>query len=203
MEFDNSFQVPVPASEAWALLTDIERIAPCMPGAELTEVVDEDTYKGKVGVRLGPVALTFEGQARFEERDEANHSARVKAQGSDARGRGGANALVIFNLQPDEEGGTTVRIHTDLQLSGSVAQYGRGVGMITDLSTQLIGQFADCLRDQLAERPAASDADTGAAAPAAAAPIPALGLGLRVLWRALVRWIKRLGGGGSGAAGVS
>ena len=199
MEFDNSFQVPVPVADAWALLTDIERIAPCMPGAELTEVIDENAYKGKIGVRLGPVALTFEGQARFEERDDTNYAARVKAQGSDPKGRGGANAEVTFNLVAADGAGTTVQIHTNLQLSGSVAQYGRGVGMITDLSAQLIGQFADCLQKQLAEQPAGCGADASAAAgqtgaPAAAQPVPVLGLGLRLVWNAFVRWIKRLGG---------
>jgi len=92
VEFDNSFEVPLPPAEAWPVLMDIKRIAPCMPGAELTEVVDDKTYKGKIGVRLGPVALTFAGTVRFEEIDNANHRARVKAQGTDAKGRGGANA---------------------------------------------------------------------------------------------------------------
>ena len=86
MEFDNSFEVPLPPAQAWPVLMDIRRIAPCMPGAELTEVVDDKTYKGKIGVRLGPVALTFAGTVMFQEIDNANHSARVKAQGTDALG---------------------------------------------------------------------------------------------------------------------
>src|SRR5262244_1265019 len=92
MEFDNSFEVPLPPDKAWKLLLDIERIAPCMPGAELTEVVGQDSYKGKINVRLGPVALTFAGIVRFEAIDNAAHTARVAAQGTDAKGRGGANA---------------------------------------------------------------------------------------------------------------
>ena len=153
MEFENSFNVGVPVDEAWAILTDVERIAPCMPGAELTEVIDENSFKGKVSVRLGPVALTFAGDARFEDRDDEGHSARVKAQGRDSKGRGGANANVDFRLIPAEDGSTRVEIRTDLQLSGSVAQYGRGVGMIKDVATQLIDRFADALHEQIvAER---------------------------------------------------
>ena len=92
MEFDNSFDVPLPPAQAWALLMDIPRIAPCMPGAELTEIVDPQNYKGKISVRLGPVALTFAGRVEFDQIDAASRTARVKAQGSDAKGRGGANA---------------------------------------------------------------------------------------------------------------
>src|SRR5437016_1350452 len=131
----------LPPAQAWPLLMDIKRIAPCMPGAELTEVVDDKTYKGKIGVRLGPVALTFAGTVTFEEINNANHSARVKAQGTDAKGRGGANATASFRLEPVARG-SKVLVHTDLALSGSVAQYGRGVGMIQATAAQLINQFA-------------------------------------------------------------
>src|SRR5215813_8009808 len=144
---------------------DIKRIAPCMPGAELTEVVDDKTDKGRIGVRLGPVALTFAGTVTFEEIDNANHSARVKAQGTDAKGRGGANATASFRVEP-AAGGAKVLVHTDLALSGSVAQYGRGVGMIQATAAQIINQFAGNLKAQLAATPAA-------AAPEASAPLPA------------------------------
>ena len=100
MEFDNSFEVPLPPAEAWKVLLDIKRIAPCMPGAELTEVLDQNSYKGKIGVRLGPVALTFAGVVKFEQIDAATHTARVAAQGTDAKGRGGANATSVFRLEP-------------------------------------------------------------------------------------------------------
>ena len=129
MEFDNSFEVPLPPAQAWKVLLDIERIAPCMPGAELTEVVGNNTYKGRIGVRLGPVALTFAGIVKFEEIDDAKHTARVSAQGTDAKGRGGANAASVFRLEPAGSG-SKVLVHTNLTLSGSVAQYGRGVGII-------------------------------------------------------------------------
>src|SRR5262245_54901322 len=114
---------------------DIRRIAPCMPGAELTDVVDDKTFKGKIAVRLGPVALAFAGIITFEELDAANHRARVKAQGTDAKGRGGANATASFRLEP-AGGGTKVMVHTDLALSGAVAQYGRGVGLIQATAAQ-------------------------------------------------------------------
>ena len=107
MEFDNSFEVPLPVDDAWKVLMDIRRIAPCMPGAELTEVIDDRTYKGKIGVRLGPVALAFAGTVKFDEIDDAAHTARVAAQGSDAKGRGAANATASFHLEP--AGGGKVR----------------------------------------------------------------------------------------------
>src|SRR6516162_2555310 len=152
MEFDNSFDVPLSPPQAWAVLLDIRRIAPCLPGAELTEVVDAQNYRGKIAVRLGPVALSFAGRVQLEDIDEANYSARVKAQGSDDKGRGAANAAATFRVEPTERG-SRVLIHTDLMLSGAVAQYGRGVGMIQATAAQIIGQFADNLRAQLAETP--------------------------------------------------
>jgi carbon monoxide dehydrogenase subunit G len=118
VEFDNSFEVPLPPAEAWTVLMDIRRIAPCMPGAELTEAVDDKTYKGKIAVRLGPVALAFAGTVIFEEIDAVNHRARIKAQGQDSKGRGGANAGASFRLEPTSAG-SKVLVHTDLTLSGS------------------------------------------------------------------------------------
>lgn len=213
MEFDNSFEVPIPVDEAWTILMDIERIAPCVPGAELTEVVDENTYKGKVSVKLGPVALTFNGQTQFEEKDGANHRAQLKAQGTDAKGRGGAHAKVGFHMEPTDAGSKVI-IHTDLQLSGAVAQYGRGVGMVKDLAQQIIGQFAANLEKNViapqaapaapaapaeakAESPTAAPADAQPAPPPQAAPVQVGSMGLVVLWNAIVRAIKRLFGAAS------
>jgi carbon monoxide dehydrogenase subunit G len=167
MEFDNSFEVPLPPADAWKLLLDIKRIAPCMPGAELTEVLDQDTYKGKIGVRLGPVALTFAGLVKFEHIDAASYTARVTAQGTDAKGRGGANATSVFRLEPTA-GGSKVLVHTDLALSGAVAQYGRGVGIIQATAAQIMNQFATRLKDNLAQ-----DSVAAPSAPASAAPQPA------------------------------
>ena len=203
MEFDNSFDVPLKPAEAWAVLMDIRRIAPCMPGAELTEVVDEKNYKGKVAVRLGPVALSFAGLVTFEEIDNDNRTARIKAQGTDAKGRGGAHAKSSFRIEEAPGGGSKVLVHTDLALSGSVAQYGRGVGMIQATAAQIINQFAGNLKGQLAAVPAAAVPDAGApAAPASAAsapppaakPISGFSLMAKVLWDA----IARLFGGGPG-----
>jgi uncharacterized protein len=153
MEFDNSFDVPLSPAQAWAVLMDIRRIAPCMPGAALTEVVDAQNFRGKIAVRLGPVALAFAGRVQFEDIDETNHSARVQAQGSDDKGRGSANATATFRIEPADIG-SRVFIHTDLMLSGAVAQYGRGVGMIQATAAQIIGQFANNLRAQLERQPA-------------------------------------------------
>jgi uncharacterized protein len=151
MEFTNTFRVPVPVDQAWTMLMDVERIAPCLPGAKLTEMVDATTFKGQVAIRLGPMSFTFAGTARFEDRDDDEHTAVVRASGKDAKGRGGAQAIVHFDLSPDGNSiGTRVKVHTALQLSGSVAQFGRSSGIIADVATQLIGQFETRLGEQLA-----------------------------------------------------
>jgi uncharacterized protein len=172
MEFDNSFEVPLPIDEAWKLLMDIRRIAPCLPGAELTEVVDDRTYKGKVGVRLGPVSLAFAGTVKFDEIDDAAHRAKISAQGSDAKGRGAANATATFHLEP-VTGGSKVLVHTNLTLSGAVAQYGRGVGIIQITAAQIITQFANNLKAQFAPAAAAVAAPASAASSVGPAPTPA------------------------------
>ena len=171
MLINNTFEVPLPPAEAWTVLMDIPRIAPCMPGAELTDVVDANTYNGKVSVRLGPVALTFAGTVKFSEKDEAAHKARVTAQGKDAKGRGGAHAIVDFQIEP-VPAGSRVLVKTDLSLSGAVAQYGRASGMIQDVAQQLIGQFANSLKAQLAQSQAAPVAGPSLAQPEAEVPQP-------------------------------
>ena len=190
MQFSNNFDVSLPPDAAWKTLMDIPRIAPCMPGAELTEVVDAQTYKGKVAVRMGPVVLAFAGTAKFEERDDVAHTARVRAQGTDAKGKGGANAVVNFRLDPSAVG-SKVLIDTDLNLSGSVAQYGRSAGMIQTIGAQLINQFAKALEKQIAASTpeasanpavAAEAAGPAAAAPGAVKPIGGLSLVRQALW---------------------
>jgi carbon monoxide dehydrogenase subunit G len=167
MEFDNAFDVPLPPAQAWSLLMDIPRIAPCMPGAELTEIADPQNFKGKISVRLGPVSLVFAGRVELYDVDTSNRSARVRAQGSDAKGRGAANATATFRIEPDGAG-SKVLIHTDLMLSGAVAQYGRGVGMIQATAAQIIGQFASNLRAQLGQQQTpVAPADEQQSAPAA------------------------------------
>jgi uncharacterized protein len=198
MEFDNSFEVPLPPAQAWKVLLDIERIAPCMPGAELTEVVGKDTYKGRIGVRLGPVALTFAGIVKFEEIDNAKHTARVSAQGTDAKGRGGANAASEFRLEP-AGAGSKVLVHTNLTLSGSVAQYGRGVGIIQATATQIMNQFAKALKDKLALEGAAAVATASPSVMSAApsnVPPPAPAAkpisGFTLMWQVIWSWFSGL-----------
>ena len=204
MEFDNAFEVPLPPAQAWPVLMDIRGIAPCMPGAQLTEVIDDKNYKGNISVRLGPVALTCAGVGTFEEIDNVNHSARVRAQGTDAKGRGAAQAKSTFRLVPSGTG-SKVLVHTDLTLSGAVAQYGRGVGMIQATASAIMNQFANALKAQLAGKPAAPTARTpteattaspapqlsAAPLPQAARPISGFSLMASVLWNS----IKRLFGG--------
>jgi carbon monoxide dehydrogenase subunit G len=166
MRFSHDFIVPLPPAEAWTTLMNIPAIAPCMPGAELTEKVDDQTYKGKVSVKLGPVALTFSGTAKFEDVDDAAHAATVKAQGTDMKGRGGGAAAVKFHLEPHPDG-SKVLIDTNLSLSGAVAQYGRGVGLIQNVAAQIIGQFASNLKKQVQESARPPGQATGPKAPAA------------------------------------
>ena len=199
MIISNSFEIPLPPAEAWPLLMDVPRIAPCLPGAELLEALPDNAYKGKVSVRLGPVALAFTGTAKFEEINEAARTARLKAQGADQKGRGNAAAKVVFGLVP-VEGGTRVNVETDLTLSGAVAQYGRAAGMMQEVAQQIIGQFARALQDMLqAQRPAVADAApvgeshhvAEVAAPVAAKPISGFALIFRVLLNSMLGLFKR------------
>ena len=185
MEFDNTLDVPLPPAEAWKLLLDIKRIATCIPGAELTEVVDDVTYKGKVAVRLGPVALSLVGKAKLEEIDHASHKARVKAQGSDPKGRGATDSVIDFRLEPAGTG-TKVVIHTNVKLAGAIAQYGRGAGMIQSFASQLIVQFGDALKAQLA-----ASSETPVASTPPAKPIAGFTLIAKNIWDAIVRLFKR------------
>ncbi|TMQ72067.1 MAG: carbon monoxide dehydrogenase [Candidatus Eisenbacteria bacterium] len=141
MELTNEFSVSAPVEETWAVLTDLVRIAPCLPGFELQEV-DGDEYRGLVKVKVGPMTAQYKGVASFQERDEANHRAVVRAEGRDTRGQGNASATVTATLAP-EGGGTHVTLHTDLKITGKVAQFGRGV--LADVSSKLLGQFVQAL----------------------------------------------------------
>ena len=154
MEFDNSFEVPLPLDQAWKVLLDIERIAPCMPGAAL-DTVDGDDFTGRVKVKLGPINLTYQGKASFIEKDEAAHKAVIDARGKDQRGNGTAAAVVTAKLAA-EGSITRVDVLTDLNITGRPAQFGRGV--MTDVGNKLLGQFADKLAAQLGEGDAQGDA---------------------------------------------
>lgn len=164
MELSNEFRVGIPIDQAWAVLTDVERIAPCMPGAELQEV-EGDEYRGVVKVKVGPITASYKGKATFQEKDDAGHKAVLKAEGRDTRGAGNANALITATLTPDGDG-TNVTVVTDLTVTGKVAQFGRGV--LADVSTKLLNQFVDCLHETvLVAEPAAEPAAAAPAAPAA------------------------------------
>ena len=145
MQIKNNFEVPLGNEETWVVLQDIPLVAPCMPSAEYLGMTDDGlTHKIRISVKLGPVALVFAGTAKIDELDTAQKRALVKAQGSDTKGRGGASAAITFTLTPTDTG-TRVDVVTDVALSGSVAQYGRGAGIIQGVSTQLVNQFASNL----------------------------------------------------------
>jgi carbon monoxide dehydrogenase subunit G len=189
---ENEFQVPASIDRAWSYLLDVEKVAPCAPGAELTEVVDDHTWKGKINLKLGPIALSFAGTVTVAERDEANHRVVLKAQGQEQKGKGAANATVTSWLEPaGDDGTTTVKMQADITLSGTVAQLSRG--LLPDVSTRLTNQFADCLRDNLT---AAQGAPTPASpaspqAPQRPAAIGGIRLGLYAIVKAIGRFFGR------------
>jgi carbon monoxide dehydrogenase subunit G len=168
MRLDNEFEVPRPVDEAWAVLTDVERIAPCMPGAQLTEV-DGDVYHGIVKVKVGPITAQYSGEARFKELDAQRRHAVLEAKGKEKSGRGLASALVTADLEGNGDS-TKVRVSTDLTISGPLAQFGRGA--IAEVSAKLLGQFADCLRQTVLDSPSATPA-AASTAPVTPAPGPA------------------------------
>jgi len=137
MELVHEFSIPVPVEQAWQVLTDVERIAPCLPGAELTGV-DGDAYRGQVKIKVGPITAQYRGTASFAEKDEAQHRVVLKASGRDTRGQGNASATVTAQMA-QADGGTAVFIVTDLSISGRVAQFGRGV--MGDVRAELLEQF--------------------------------------------------------------
>jgi carbon monoxide dehydrogenase subunit G len=141
MELKNDFHVSVPIDVAWAVLTDLERIAPCMPGAELQEV-EGDEYRGIVKVKVGPISAQYKGSARFVEKDDDQHRAVLLAEGRDTRGQGNASATVTARAIPDDDG-TTVSLVTELSITGKVAQFGRSI--MGDVSAKMLGEFADRL----------------------------------------------------------
>jgi MYXO-CTERM domain-containing protein len=165
MELSNQFRVGVPIDEAWATLTDVEGIAPCLPGAQLTEI-EGDEYRGQVKVKVGPITAQYKGSASFVEKDDASYRAVLDAKGRDTRGQGNASATVTVQLTPDGDG-TSASIVTDLKLSGKVAQFGRGV--MADVSEKLLGQFVTCLEAKLGEQQASGATAPGAGGGTAAA----------------------------------
>jgi uncharacterized protein len=168
MKIDNQFSVNVPIDEAWNALTDLERIAPCMPGAQLTGR-EGDAYLGTVKVKVGPVISEFAGTASFVEKDEATYHAIIDAKGRDSRGSGNASATITAQLRSDGAARTTVAVETDLKISGKLAQFGSG--MIAEVSSKLLGQFADSLEKLLATAPEAQSETDLVATTAGAMPV--------------------------------
>lgn len=198
MLIENEFQVPASIDRAWAYLLDVEKIAPCAPGAELTEVVNDHTWKGKINLKLGPIAMSFAGTVTVAERDEANHRVVLKAQGQEQKGKGAANATVTSWLEPaGADGATIVKMQADITLTGTVAQLSRG--LLPDVSARLTNQFADCLRDNLTagERSPTPASAASPASPRPQQPPAAIGgirLGLYAIVKAIGRFFGRLFG---------
>jgi uncharacterized protein len=160
IELDNSFTVPVPPEQAWDVLLDVERIAPCMPGASVLSISDDgNEIEGQVKVKLGPLSLTYKGTAKFTDKDQANHAIAIEASGKETRGAGTASANVQASLKPDEAG-TVVSIHTSLNVTGRPAQFGRS--LLPEVSGKLIAQFASNLEALIsADNPAQETAAEG------------------------------------------
>ncbi len=159
MDLRHEFDVEVPVAEAWRILTDVERIAPCLPGAQLTEV-EGDVYRGQVKVKVGPILAQFKGQASFVSLDESTYTAVLKGEGRDAGGKGNASALITATLVADGDTRTRCTVATDLTISGKVAQFGRGA--LADVSDKLLAQFTENLNTLIAAspEPAASPSPT-------------------------------------------
>ncbi|MGH3169698.1 MAG: SRPBCC family protein [Trebonia sp.] len=174
IELDNTFTVPVPPEHAWDVLLDVERIAPCMPGASVTSV-EGDEITGQVKVKLGPLSLSYKGKAKFTDKDAENRAISIEATGKETRGAGTASATVQASLKPgDAEGSTLVSIHTSLNVTGRPAQFGRS--LLPEVSGKLISQFATNL-EALIEQDGASGGDAGAAADGSTASEGAMGTG--------------------------
>ena len=170
MKLEQTFEVQAPVDQVWAALNDLERVAPCLPGAAITERDEDGTYHGTFTVKLGPMTAAYNGTIRIEEADEATHTATLKAKGTDKRGQGGAHATIVNRLS-EHDGGTRVEAETDFAITGRLAQFGRG-GMMQDVSNRLLRDFATCLSTRLAEPAAAPEpeAPTGAEVTAGDAP---------------------------------
>jgi len=174
VKLSNEFTVPAPADEAFAVLLDVERVAPCLPGATI-EGSDGDEYNGAMKIKIGPITTQYKGTVKLEEADEVERRAVMRAQARDSRGQGTASATITSTMEPVGDG-TRVRVETDLRVTGPAAQFGRGV--MQDVSAKLMGRFADCLAEEMrypptrGAPPAAEEAG-GAAEPAAEESVPA------------------------------
>jgi carbon monoxide dehydrogenase subunit G len=208
MLIENEFTVAAPIQFLWSYLLDVEKIAPCMPGAELTEVVDDQYWKGKLNAKFGPVSMAFAGTVTVQDRDDAAHRVVLAARGMEQKGKGAANASVTSWLEPGPgDGVTTVRMSADITLTGAAAQLSRG--LLPEISKKLTQQFADCLQESMAaeqttrEGVAAADAAleplTTAAgppetAPMVAKPVGGIRLGLAAIWSIVANFFRKLFG---------
>jgi carbon monoxide dehydrogenase subunit G len=190
MELTNDFTVNAPIDTAWDTLTDVERIAPCLPGAQLTEI-EGDTYRGLVKVKVGPITAQFKGQASFVEKDTVQHRAVLKAEGRDTGGKGNASALITAQLEPIASDVTKVTVATDLTITGKVAQFGRGA--LADVSEKLLRQFVTNLESTVLTN--------GAATAATAAPAEATGTTEAETTEAAASGDAVVAGNGSATAG--
>ncbi len=195
MELLNEFTVAVPIDEAWETLTDLERIAPCMPGAQLEEV-EGDTYRGFIKIKVGPILAHFKGEASFLERDAVNHKAVLKGKGRDTGGKGNADAHIVAQLTAQSPASTKVVVTTDLNITGKVAQFGRGA--MADISNKLLAQFVTNLETTVLNQPRPVAEVTTPVAPAvrkieAAAPVEALDL-MSVARGAMFKRLAPVGG---------
>lgn len=202
MLIENGFTVAASVDDLWAYLLDVERIAPCMPGAELTETVDERTWKGNLKAKFGPVTMSFAGTVAMESRDDVAHRVVLKARGMEQKGKGAADATVTAWLEPDDiDGRTTVKMQAEIVLTGAAAQLSRG--LLPEISKKLTQQFADCLQAGMSAEGAAVTpegappvAEGGEAPrpPARTVPEPVGGvrLGLSAVWAIVRNFFRRL-----------
>jgi uncharacterized protein len=195
MKLEHSFDVQAPVDRVWEALIDIERVAPCLPGAEITEAGDDGTYRGNFTVKLGPTTASYRGELNLEQVDEAARRATMRASGQDKRGQGSAKATIVSSLRGEGET-THVDVETDFTITGRLARFGRG-GMIQDVSNRLLRDFAECLQRSI-ETPAPAPAAEGEGEAAAPAPPPAqakpvrgISLFFSVLWERLRRLLGR------------
>lgn len=186
MQLENSFEVEAPRDAAWNLLLDVPRVVPCMPGAQLTETVDDSNWKAKVAVKLGPIGLEFAADVARPEVDAAESRVVLTTNARELRGRGGARATIESRLSELGPSHTRIDIVTDLSLSGSVAQYGRGI--VQDVAGQMVGKFADCLQKQLV----GSTEEAQAAVEEASKPVSGLSLGVGAVFRSIGRFSRGL-----------
>lgn len=166
MKLEQTFEVDAPLERVWEALIDVQRVAPCLPGATITEAGEDGTYEGTFSAKVGPASVSFKGTLKMENVDEASHTATMQANGSNRRGQGGAKATIVSRVSEKEGGGTKVEIDTDYTITGPLARLGRG-GMIEDVGNRLLRDFASCLEQQLAyeEAKEAAPVETAASAP--------------------------------------